>query len=99
MDRHLIVSVHFPLPDTADNGISLAPIRCSTKEAAEFLALSPRTLEGMRSDGTGPLFAKLGDGPKAKVVYRRADLKEWVASRVCTPHPKTDDDFHFHTAT
>ena len=68
---------------------ALKALCLSTKEAAELLTLSPRTLEGMRSDGTGPKFIKLGTGPKAKVAYRLGDLHDWVASKVCTPVPKS----------
>ena len=50
----------------------------TTEEAAEMLRLSPRTLEDMRLDGTGPHFSKLGKSRRAKVVYRVGDLDGWV---------------------
>jgi hypothetical protein len=37
------------------------------KEAAEFLRVSPRTLERWRSDGSGPKCTRYG---RVKVVYR-----------------------------
>jgi hypothetical protein len=40
----------------------------TTEEAAELLWLSPRTLEDMRSNGTGPKFVKMGPGRRARVV-------------------------------
>ncbi|MDY7093778.1 MAG: helix-turn-helix domain-containing protein [Acidobacteriota bacterium] len=46
----------------------------TTPLAAEYLGLSPATLETMRSRGGGPVFVKLG----RRVVYRREDLDEWL---------------------
>lgn len=50
--------------------------------AGKVVHLSPRTLEGMRHRGDGPPFAKLGAGQSARILYRRADLDAWVASRI-----------------
>lgn len=50
----------------------------TTPEAADLLRLSVRTLEDMRVDGKGPRYYKLGHGRRAKVVYKLADLDEWV---------------------
>jgi len=47
-------------------------------ETAELLRLSERTLERWRVVGGGPVFCKLGK----RVLYRRADLDEWIASHV-----------------
>jgi predicted DNA-binding transcriptional regulator AlpA len=47
-------------------------------EAAEFLRLSPRTLERYRVSGTGPRYCKLG----RRIAYREADLEAWIAARV-----------------
>ena len=52
----------------------LPPRFLRTKEAAEFLSLSARTLEKHRTYGTGPAFKKLG----GRVVYAIADLQAWV---------------------
>ena len=46
-----------------------------TKEAAEFLSLSARTLEKHRCYGTGPVFRKLG----GRIVYAIDDLDAWAA--------------------
>ncbi len=55
--------------------ISLLPPRfLRTKEAAEFLSLSARTLEKHRTYGTGPAYKKLGD----RVVYAVDDLQAWA---------------------
>ncbi|MFP3939500.1 MAG: helix-turn-helix domain-containing protein [Thermoanaerobaculia bacterium] len=48
-----------------------------TPAAAEYLGLSPATLETMRTRGGGPVFVKLG----RRVVYRREDLDEWLEER------------------
>ncbi len=45
-----------------------------TKEAAEFLSLSARTLEKHRTYGTGPDYRKLG----GRVVYAVEDLQAWA---------------------
>lgn len=49
----------------------------STPAAAEYLGLSPATLETMRSRGGGPPFVKLG----RRVVYQREDLDAWLDER------------------
>lgn len=50
----------------------------TTIEAADYLRLSPRTMEAMRLNGKGPRYFKLGPGRQAKVAYRMSDLDEWV---------------------
>ena len=52
----------------------LPPRFLRTKEAAEFLGLSARTLEKHRTYGTGPAYRKLG----GRVVYAIDDLKAWA---------------------
>lgn len=52
----------------------------SNAEAAEFLKLSPRTLEKQRVLGGGPKFRKFG----RRVVYAVADLETWANARICT---------------
>lgn len=49
----------------------------TTVEAAEFLRLSPRTLEKQRVLGGGPRFRKFG----ARVLYAAGDLRSWADSR------------------
>jgi hypothetical protein len=56
----------------------MTPKFLTTAEAALFLRLSPRTLEDMRLNGTGPWYNKLGPGKRARVVYQEADLLTWV---------------------
>lgn len=50
-----------------------------TKDAATYIGVAKSTLEKLRLTGGGPVFAKLG----RTVVYERADLDGWVASRRC----------------
>lgn len=53
---------------------TIPPRFLRTKEAAEFLSLSARTLEKHRTYGTGPDYRKLG----GRVVYAIADLQAWA---------------------
>ncbi|MGF1620884.1 MAG: helix-turn-helix domain-containing protein [Rhodomicrobiaceae bacterium] len=50
----------------------------TTVEAADFVRLSPRTLERFRVEGTGPRFIKAGRGKRARVLYRLRDLRDWL---------------------
>lgn len=53
-------------------------INLDERQAAEYLSLSPRTLQTWRQRGNGPRFLKLG----RSVRYRRADLDAFIESRV-----------------
>ncbi len=57
-------------PDIA----AIPPRYLRTKEAAEFLSLSSRTLEKHRTYGTGPAYRKLG----GRVVYSVNELEAWA---------------------
>jgi hypothetical protein len=48
----------------------------NTVEAARFLRLSPRTLERLRLEGSGPRYCKL----RRSVRYRQSDLELYVAN-------------------
>ena len=50
----------------------------TTTQAAEYVGLSPRTLERHRVTGEGPRYLKVG----RRVLYRPADLDEWLADKV-----------------
>lgn len=52
-----------------------------TQKAAEYLQLSPRTLEDYRIKGGGPVFIRLGLGKRSAVLYDLADLNAWLDSR------------------
>lgn len=56
-----------------------------TPEAARLLDLSPRTLEKHRSEGTGPVYHKLG----GRVVYAVSDLHAWIDNCVHRPASET----------
>ena len=67
----------------------LPPRFLRTKEAAEFLGLSARTLEKHRTYGTGPAYHKLG----GRVVYSVDDLRAWadLGTKHSTSDPGQDD--------
>ncbi|WP_296204142.1 helix-turn-helix domain-containing protein [uncultured Hyphomicrobium sp.] len=52
----------------------------TVEEAARFVRLSVKTLAKLRVSGGGPRFIKAGIGRRAKVLYRRTDLDDWLAS-------------------
>ncbi len=49
--------------------------------AADFLDLSPRTLQGFRYKGGGPKFVRVSN---RCVKYRRINCREWVEARLRT---------------
>ena len=57
-----------------------------TRRAADYLALSHRTLDGYRVSGDGPAFHRFGN----RVRYRRSDLDEWAAKRRATTTAEAD---------
>ena len=61
----------------------------TTAEAARVLGLSESTLAKLRLNGNGPVYCKLG----RRVVYRTADLEEWLQSR--TARDTSDADARF----
>lgn len=65
------------------------PTVLDTRAAADFLSVSPRTLEGMRVRGGGPRFAKVG----GSVRYRIASLEEYLQhqERTSTSDPGQRD--------
>ena len=68
-----------PAAAPASNATSAAqPQRYLTNdEAADYLRLSPRTLEKQRVIGNGPKFRKFG----RRVMYAVADLDAWADQR------------------
>jgi len=64
-------------------GEAQAPQACpvprylTNNEAADFLRLSPRTLEKQRVIGGGPRFHKFG----RRVMYALTDLEAWASER------------------
>lgn len=55
------------------------------QELSIWLKLSHPSLQRMRSNGTGPLFVKIG--PR-RIIYRRKDVEQWLNSHV---HATTSD--------
>jgi hypothetical protein len=53
----------------------------NTVEASRILRLSPRTLERMRVEGTGPRYLKAGRGTRARVLYRPTDVDAWLEAQ------------------
>ena len=69
----------------------------TTTRVAEYLGLSPRTLESYRSRGGGPAFHAFGGA----VRYLVSDVLKWAAARrrhstsddgLRSPHPEDGDD-------
>jgi predicted DNA-binding transcriptional regulator AlpA len=48
------------------------------EQAAQFLKLSPRTLDRQRGTGEGPRFRKFG----RRVIYAIEDLEAWANERI-----------------
>ena len=69
----------YPVPAaTQQPAQTTQPARYLTNdEAAEFLRLSPRTLEKQRVIGGGPRFRKFG----RRVMYAITDLEAWADAR------------------
>ncbi len=64
-------STEAPVPSEVffpEHGVMTTPV------AAQYLGLSPATLETKRVRGGGPVFVKLG----RRVVYRKEDLDSWI---------------------
>ena len=63
-------------------------ILLTTTQAADFLGISKRTLDGMRLSGRGPAYVKLG----SLVRYPATKLEEWLLSslRKSTSDQKID---------
>lgn len=58
--------------------MSMANEMLNTDEAAAYLGLARRTLEGMRWKKNGPRFVKLN----RSVRYRKSDLDAYIEARV-----------------
>lgn len=56
----------------------------ATAEAAQLLAVAPKTLREWRCQRKGPAALKLGAGRRARVVYRMSSLEAWVRENVTT---------------
>ena len=54
------------------------------KEVAALLKISAKAAQDWRCSGKGPLYVKLGAGPKAAVRYRLSDIEEFICANVVT---------------
>ena len=70
-------SLKRPAPIEASGAAADPDQKFSRPEAARYLGISARTLEGWAVRGGGPRMLKLG----SRVVYRRRDLDAWLATR------------------
>jgi predicted DNA-binding transcriptional regulator AlpA len=61
----------------------------TTEKAATMLGLSPSTLAKLRLNGQGPTYCKLG----RRVAYRKADLEQWLQSRLVNDTADADARF------
>ncbi len=61
------------------NSTASASRYLTNEEAAQFLKVSPRTLEKRRVQGGGPRFRKFG----RRVIYAIEDLESWANARTC----------------
>lgn len=61
----------------------------SAELAARFVGLSESTLAKLRLNGNGPIYCKLG----RRVVYRPADLEQWLQSRATRDTSDADARF------
>lgn len=52
----------------------------TTGDAATYLGISRHTLEAWRVKGTGPIYRRVGNGPRARVLYMVEDLEHWLDS-------------------
>lgn len=56
----------------------MSPTLLTTRQAAAYLAISAKSLERYRCEGTGPTYVKTGPGKRARVRYRLADLDAYI---------------------
>jgi Helix-turn-helix domain len=54
------------------------PEHVTLTEAAEWLRCSPRTLERLIADGSGPPVIRLSE---RRLIFRVVDLRKWLAGR------------------
>jgi predicted DNA-binding transcriptional regulator AlpA len=65
-------------PHTPEPTVIL-PELVTTREAAALCGCGERTLWRWSRSGICPRPVKIGDGPRAAVRYRRAELLDWIA--------------------
>jgi hypothetical protein len=53
----------------------------SSSQLARRLGLKDQTLRKWRWEGRGPIYCRLGDNIKARVIYRSEDVESWLKQR------------------
>jgi len=81
--NHTVAPTRSAVPTKARRESPLVTL-LTTSELAQWLRLSPRTLEDMRFKGTGPKYIKQGTG-RGKVVYARSDVLAWLEAHTVDP--------------
>ena len=61
----------------------------TSKDAAEFLCVSPLTLRKWRWEGKGPQFVKAG----RKVLYRLQDIEDWISGQIRRSTSDTGEEY------
>jgi DNA-directed RNA polymerase sigma subunit (sigma70/sigma32) len=56
----------------------------NTEQLAERLGVKPEAVRKMRQESRGPAYIK-GEGSRAMVRYRLADVEAWEKSRLVVP--------------
>jgi hypothetical protein len=54
------------------------PIVLNESQVAKVIGVSPSTIANWRKVGLGPEFKKLNNGLKAKVMYTKHSVAEWL---------------------
>ncbi len=80
------------MTNVGNNGAA-APGRLRTPEAAQYLGVSPRTLEAWRTRGGGPEYVKLGGRRSGRVFYELDTLQRYVAESRRTSTSDSDASF------
>lgn len=48
------------------------------RDAADFLNVSEATLQKNRYLRKGPVYVRVGEGPRGAIRYRLSDLEDWI---------------------
>jgi predicted DNA-binding transcriptional regulator AlpA len=64
----------------------------TTRQLADRLSTSTRTLERMRQTGDGPPFVRVSSGARrGRVAYRQSQIEDWLKSRELRSTSQTPD--------
>jgi len=65
-----------------DDPLIAYPPMMTVEQVGEVLQVQPRTLFEWRKRGSGPPYARLGDGHGSSIRYPREELRKYMADRV-----------------